>query len=117
MRHGKKPHDISDILPTVRARGVIQPIIVRPNGGPDSFEIVAGRRRFHAATIVAEERREAGEAEPLPCAILDEGDDAAAIAASLIENMARLDADEVSQWESFTRLGREAQGEGAWRGR
>src|SRR3546814_7932036 len=25
MRHGKKPPDISDILPTVRARGVIQP--------------------------------------------------------------------------------------------
>src|SRR3546814_7949593 len=38
MRHGKKPTDISDILPTVRARGVIQPIIVRPNGGPDTFE-------------------------------------------------------------------------------
>ena len=111
MRHGKKPPDVSDILPTVRARGVIQPIIVRPNCRPDGFEIVAGRRRFHAASIVAEERREAGEAEaePLPCAILDEGDDAAAIEASMIENMARLDADEVSQWESFTRLVREGR--------
>lgn len=109
MRYGKKAPDVSDILPTVRSRGVIQPVIVRPNCAPDGFEIVAGSRRFHAAKIVAEERRAAGEASDpqdlmLPCAILDEGDDAAAIEASMIENMARLDADEVTQWESFTRL-------------
>lgn len=123
MRHGKKAPDVSDLLPTIRARGVIQPILVRPNpvpsgaegGGPDSFEIVAGRRRFHAASLVADERRAAGEAEAesqdsmMPCAILDDGDDAAAVEASMIENMARLDADEVTQWESFTRLVREGR--------
>lgn len=110
MRHGRKAPDVTDILPTVRKRGVIQPLIVRPNCGPDAFEIVAGRRRFTAATIVAEERRAAGEdAEPLPCAILEPGDDAAALEISMIENMARLDADEVTQWESFTRLVKEGQ--------
>lgn len=106
MRYGKKAPDVSDILPTVRSRGVIQPLIVRPNCGPESFEIVAGRRRFHAAQIVAEET---GIAEPLPCAILDEGDDADAIEASLIENLARLDPDEVTQWESFVRLVKEGR--------
>jgi ParB family chromosome partitioning protein len=106
MRHSKKDPDVSDLLPTVRKRGVIQPLIVRPNCGPDAFEIVAGRRRFRAATLVAEEK---GEAEPLPCAILEPGDDAAAIEISMIENMARLDADEVTQWESFTRLVKEGQ--------
>ncbi|HTE80215.1 MAG TPA: ParB N-terminal domain-containing protein, partial [Reyranella sp.] len=72
MRDGKKVPDVSDILPTIRQRGVIQTLLVRPNCGPDMFEIVAGSRRFHAAQIVAEERRAAGdtEAEPLPCAIL-----------------------------------------------
>jgi ParB family chromosome partitioning protein len=111
MRYGKKAPDVSDILPTVRSRGVIQPVIVRPNCAPDGFEIVAGSRRFHAAKIVAEERRLAGDttAEPMPCAILDEGDDAAAIEASMIENMARLDPDEVTQWENFTRLVREGR--------
>ena len=54
MRYGKKAPDVSDILPTVRSRGVIQPVIVRPNCAPDGFEIVAGSRRFHAAKIVAE---------------------------------------------------------------
>ncbi|MGC1269306.1 MAG: ParB/RepB/Spo0J family partition protein, partial [Croceibacterium sp.] len=85
MRYGKKAPDVSDILPTVRSRGIIQPVIVRPNCAPDGFEIVAGSRRFHAAKIVAEECRAAGDtiAEPMPCAILDEGDDAAAIEASM----------------------------------
>jgi len=111
MRYGKKAPDVSDILPTVRSRGVIQPVIVRPNCAPDGFEIVAGSRRFHAAKIVAEERRLAGDTttEPMPCAILDDGDDAAAIEASMIENMARLDPDEVTQWENFTRLVREGR--------
>src|SRR5690606_18967022 len=109
MRHGRRPPDVSDILPTVRSCGVLLPIIVRPNGGPGLFEIVAGSRRFHAAKIVADERRAAeDEAEPqdsmMPCAILDEGDDAAAIEASLIENIARLAPDEVTQWETFTKL-------------
>jgi ParB family chromosome partitioning protein len=106
MRHARKAPDVSDILPTVRKRGVIVPLLVRPNCSPDAFEIVAGARRFHAARIVAEE---SGTAEPLPCAILEDGDDADAIEASMIENMARLDADEVTQWENFVRLVKEGR--------
>ena len=106
MRHGRKAPDVSDILPTIRKRGILQPLIVRPNCGPDAFEIVAGRRRFHAAQLVANEN---GEAEPVPCAILDAGDDADAIEASMIENLARLDPDEVTQWENFVRLVKEGR--------
>jgi len=114
MRYGKRAPDVADLLPTVRKRGVLQPVIVRPNCAPDGYEIVAGARRFTAACLVADERRVAGaEADPqdilLPCAILDAGDDAAAIEASMIENMARRDADEVTQWESFTRLVKQGQ--------
>ncbi|MBX7198510.1 MAG: hypothetical protein K1X51_03965 [Rhodospirillaceae bacterium] len=32
------------------------PLLVRPNGSPDTFEIVAGRRRYFAARTVKEER-------------------------------------------------------------
>ncbi|MDO7843582.1 ParB/RepB/Spo0J family partition protein [Sphingomonas immobilis] len=105
MRFAKRPPDVSDILPSVRARGILQPIIVRPNCAPDGYEIVAGFRRFTAAQIVADERRAVGEdSEAMPCAILETGDDADAIEASLIENLARADADEVTQWVTFTRL-------------
>jgi ParB family chromosome partitioning protein len=101
MRASKKPPEIGDILPSVRARGVLVPLLVRANGSPDTFEIVAGRRRFFAAKAVADE---GGTASPLPCAVMEAGDDAAALEASLIENVARLDAHEVEQWETFTRL-------------
>ncbi|GAA0317875.1 ParB/RepB/Spo0J family partition protein [Sphingomonas oligophenolica] len=106
MRYGKKAPDVSDMLPTVRKRGIIQTLLVRPNCQDGHYEIVAGARRFHAARIVAQET---GEAEPLPCRILAETDDAAAIEASMIENLARLDADEVTQWETFTRLVKEGR--------
>ncbi len=108
MRYAKKAPDVSDILPTVRARGVLVPLIVRPNCADGAFEIVAGARRYTAARIVADERDD-GTGDPLPCAILDDGDDAAAIEASLIENVARRDADEVTQWETYTRLVREGR--------
>jgi ParB family chromosome partitioning protein len=108
MRFAKKLPDVSDILPSVRRRGIIQPIIVRPEpneAGEDSFGVVAGDRRFTAAIIVAAEAREAGtDPEPIACAILEDGDDADALEASMIENMGRLDPDEVKQWESFAAL-------------
>ncbi len=106
MRSGKKPPDISGILPSIRARGIIMPLLVRPNGSDTTFEIVAGSRRFLAARTVA---TESGNADPLPCAIMEAGDDAAALEASLIENLARLAPDEVTQWESFTRLVKEGR--------
>lgn len=98
MRHERKHPDVSDLLPSIRARGIQQPLLVRP--ADDTFEIVAGRRRFFALRAL----RKDGEVVEVPCAIMDETDDAAAIEASLIENTARLDADEVSQWETFSRL-------------
>lgn len=101
MRHARKAPDISDILPSVRARGILQPLLVRPNATGGGYEIVAGRRRYFAAKVV---KKEKGRVPPLPCAVMDEGDDAAAIEASLIENAHRLDPDAMTQYETFTRL-------------
>lgn len=107
---GKGKANLNNILPSIRARGVLVPLIVRAAGeteaGDARYEIVAGRRRFEAALAIA---AEGGEAEPLPCAIIDGGDDASALEASLIENIARLDPDEVSRWETFTRLVKEGR--------
>ena len=86
MRHGRKAPDISDILPSIRARGVQQPLLVRKNG--KGYEIVAGRRRFFSLKQIA---KESGKITPIPCAIMVAGDDAAALEASLIENIARYD--------------------------
>lgn len=106
MRGVQKAPDLTNILPSVRARGILVPLIVRQNGSPETYEIVAGKRRYHAALAVAEE---SGSIDPLPCAIIEAGDDAAALEASLIENIARLDPDEMTQCETFTRLVREGR--------
>jgi ParB family chromosome partitioning protein len=104
MRHARKAPDISDILPSIRARGVQQPLLVRKNGS--GYEIVAGRRRFFSLKTIA---KEGGAIEPVPCAVMAEGDDAAALEASLIENVARLDPDDMARYETFARLVREGR--------
>ena len=101
MRHTRKTPDVSDILPSIKARGVLVPLLVRAGRNGEEYEVVAGRRRYFAAMAVA---AEAGEIAPLPCAVMGPGDDGAALEASLIENFARLDPDEVAQWETFARL-------------
>ncbi len=101
MRAKGRDPDVGDIQPSIAKRGVIVPLIVRENCADGHFEIVAGRRRFTAVNNIV---REGGAARPLPCAILDEGDDADALEASMLENLARVAPDEVSQWENFVKL-------------
>ncbi len=43
----------ANILPTVRDKGILTPLIVRPNN--DGFEILAGRRRYYAARVIEQE--------------------------------------------------------------
>ena len=90
MRAKDKNPDISDILPSIRENGVHQTLLVRPEG--KGFGIVAGRRRYYALLKVAEET---GRKLKAPCGILESDDDAIAIEASLIENLARLPATEL----------------------
>lgn len=101
MRGKGKDPDVADLMPSIRARGVLVPLLVRPNCSEGHYEIVAGRRRFTAVGAIA---REGGAVQPIPCAILDEGDDADALEASMLENLARVQPDEVSQWEAFVAL-------------
>ncbi len=97
---GRDPY-VGDILPSIRKRGVLIPLLVRPGAEEGHHRVTAGRRRFTCANIIV---REGGPARPLPCAILDEGDDVDAIEASMLENLARVAPDEVSQWEAFVKL-------------
>ena len=106
MRAGKKPPDISDILPSIIKRGVISPLFVRPNCNAGHFEIVAGKRRYYASLEAAQQGQ---DGVTLPCITLGEGDDAEALEVSMIENMLRQNPDQVTQWESYTRLVKEGR--------
>ncbi|PKP81935.1 MAG: partitioning protein [Alphaproteobacteria bacterium HGW-Alphaproteobacteria-18] len=99
MRHGRKAPDVSDILPSIREKGVRQTLLVRREG--ESYGVIAGRRRFFALQQVAKETG----ADPLvPCAVMAEADAASAIEASIIENVARLPATEMEQYTAFRKL-------------
>ncbi|MDR6623828.1 ParB N-terminal domain-containing protein [Caulobacter segnis] len=106
MRHGRPAPDTSDIDASIRQRGVLLALLVLEkveNGAvvPGRFEIVAGRRRWFAAMAAIK----AGvDIDPVPIGILEPGDDAAAIEASLIENLQHLPPDEVTCWETFAKL-------------
>lgn len=106
MRAGKKPPDIADILPSVIKRGVIIPVIVRPNCNEGHYEICAGKRRYFASLAA----QAAGKQDvQLPCITIAANDDAEALEISMIENMLRQAPDPVTQWESYTRLVKEGR--------
>ncbi len=101
--------DIGDLLPSIRSLGLLQPLLVRANC--EGYEIVAGQRRYHALKKLAEETDEAStQFDAVPCIIMDEGDDAKAIEASLAENIARLPMDEIDQYKAFAALAKEGKG-------
>jgi ParB family transcriptional regulator, chromosome partitioning protein len=104
VRHGVKKADYAALIPSVRRRGILQPLLVRKNS--KGYEIVAGRRRYLAAVSL---EKEGVEIEAIPCAVMAKGDDAAAVEASLIENTARLPMDEMDQFEAFQRLLKEGR--------
>ena len=106
MRGGKKPPDFADILPTIIKRGVIVPLIVRPNCADGHYEIVAGKRRYFASLEAA---KQVQDERALPCIVIADGDDADALEISMIENMLRQAPDPVTQWESYTRLVKEGR--------
>jgi len=104
VRHGVKKADYKDLIPSIKERGILQPLLVRPEG--QGYEIVAGRRRFLAA---CELEREGTVIDAVPCAVMAKGDDAEAVEASLIENVAHLPMDEMDQFEAFQRLLKEGR--------
>jgi ParB family chromosome partitioning protein len=101
----KRMAEISaNILPTVREKGILTPLIVRPNA--DGFEILAGRRRYYAAKVI---EGETGSFPDIQCDLRENCTDAEALEISLIENVAREDADELTEYETYAgliRLGR-----------
>jgi len=72
---------------SIRVRGVLQPVLVRPVPG-GTYELVAGERRWRAARLA--------ERETIP-AIIRHHDDAASLEVALIENMAREDLNPVEE--------------------
>ena len=92
---------LEELADSIRAQGVVQPIVARPisiKDGVQRYEIIAGERRWRAAQM-------AGLAE-IPAVIRDVPDEAA-IAMSLIENIQRENLNPLEEARALDRLIRE----------
>ncbi|MGY1458597.1 MULTISPECIES: ParB/RepB/Spo0J family partition protein [unclassified Luteimonas] len=93
-RRHMDPAKLTELAESIRAQGVIQPIVVRQL--PDrTFEIIAGERRWRAS-------REAGLAE-IPV-VVREVDDRTVVAMALIENIQREDLNPLEEAQALQRL-------------
>ena len=86
-RRDMDPAALEELASSIKAQGVMQPIVVRPIGG-GRFEIIAGERRWRAS-------QQAG-LDKIP-AMVREVPDEAAIAMALIENIQREDLNPIEE--------------------
>jgi len=91
------PESIADLADSIRAQGVMQPILVRPlvNG---RFQLIAGERRWRAS--------EKADKKTIP-AILRQVSDEQAMEITIVENLQRADLNPMEQARAFDRLARE----------
>jgi ParB family chromosome partitioning protein len=88
--------ELEELAASVRERGIIQPIIVRPlRGVDDEFEIIAGERRWRAAQRAA--------LHEVPVVVI-EATDAEALQLAIIENVQRADLNALEEAEGYRAL-------------
>jgi ParB family transcriptional regulator, chromosome partitioning protein len=85
---------LEELANSIRAQGVIQPIVVR-QVADNGFEIIAGERRWRACQLV--------RLETVPCLIKNVADNAA-VAIALIENIQREDLNAIEEAAALLRL-------------
>jgi len=93
-RKDMAPEALEDLANSVKAQGIIQPIVVRPVA-EHRFEIIAGERRWRAAQLAG--------LDTVPCLVKDVPDEAA-IAIALIENIQREDLNPLEEAVALQRL-------------
>ncbi|MFW6077088.1 MAG: ParB/RepB/Spo0J family partition protein [Hyphomicrobiales bacterium] len=87
--------DLDELVQSIRAQGVLQPLIVRPRSDGHSYEIVAGERRWRAAQRVP--------LHEVP-AVVREFSDGEALEIALIENVQRADLNALEEAQGYAQL-------------
>jgi len=85
---------LAELADSIRAQGVVQPVVVRPVDD-DTFELIAGERRWRAAQIAG--------VEHIP-AVVREVPDEVSVAMALIENIQREDLNPLEEATALRRL-------------
>ena len=80
---------------SIRERGVLQPVIVRPRE-PEGYELIAGERRWRASRIAG--------LQTIPCLVDHAADDAVSLELALLENIARADLTVIEEARTIASL-------------
>jgi len=86
---------MADLVESVKRYGILTPLIVRPVGNDEKYEILAGARRFRAA-------REAG-LDALPCRVVEVENDTA-LEVIVVENLQRKDIHPLEEADGFAEI-------------
>ena len=98
-RQGFSDAELDELAASVKERGIIQPIVVRPvRGAADAFEIIAGERRWRAA------QRAGLHDVPI---VSVEATDGESLELAIIENVQRSDLNPIEEALGYQRLGDE----------
>jgi len=89
----KSPGDVGDLVDSVKEKGILEPVLVRPVGG--RYELVVGSRRFEVAKIAGMKR--------IP-AVVRPMTDEEAIIVSLVENIQRRDIEPEEEYDAIVAL-------------
>ncbi len=90
-----RPEELADLEASLRVNGLLQPITVRPAPNGSGFELIAGERRFRAATRL-------GWTE-IP-AVVRETDDKTLLTLAMVENLQRSDLDPIEEADGYHRM-------------
>ena len=93
-RKDMSPEALEELASSIRAQGVIQPIVVRKID-QNRYEIIAGERRWRASQLA--------QLDEVPCLVKDVPDEAA-VAIALIENIQREDLNAMEEAQALDRL-------------
>jgi ParB family chromosome partitioning protein len=93
-RRDFNPESLAELADSIRAQGVVQPVVVRPLPG-GRYELIAGERRWRAAQLA--------ELHEIPAVVRDVPDQAA-MAMGLIENIQRDDLNPLEEASALKRL-------------
>ncbi len=90
-----KEEDLRELADSIREKGILQPILIRPAGKADTFEIVAGERRWRAAQLA--------KLHEVPV-VVREFTDAEALEIAIIENVQRTDLNAIEEAGAYQEL-------------
>jgi ParB family chromosome partitioning protein len=86
---------LAELAASIREKGVIQPLIVRPSPSGDGYQIVAGERRWRAA--------QRAQVHEVPVIVRD-FDDTEVLEVAIIENIQRADLNPIEEAQGYRQL-------------